>query len=148
MTSTSILSLPCGKAIAKEYLQKIGFKQITWGAPKKVDVRKVRGKNTRTLTFDESQYCWEWFDDSKQLDDYYKTLIYYYPAEFDAYVSSFQGDWKEPLHPANYALVAIDNTSDKWCERVLIETEDDVELLFALAKQRISYLNKKFFGIE
>lgn len=128
-------------------MQKTGFKQITWGAPKKVDVRKVRGKNIRNLIFDESQYCWEWFDDSKQLDDYYKTLIYYYPAEFDAYVSTFQGDWKEPLHPANYAIVAIDNTSDKWYERIRIETEDDIELLFALAKQRISYLNKKFFTI-
>lgn len=148
MKSTSIISLPSGKAIAKEYLKDCGFKQITWGAPKKVDVRKVRGKNTRTLTFDASQYCWEWFDDSKQLDDYYKTLIYYFPNGFDEYVSPFQGDWKEPLHPANYALVAIDNTSDKWYERVLIETEDDVELLFALAKQRISYLNKKFFDID
>lgn len=147
MTSTSILSLPTTNPITKEYLQKTGFKQITWGAPKKVDVRKVRGKNIRNLIFDESQYCWEWFDDSKQLDDYYKTLIYYYPAEFDAYVSTFQGDWKEPLHPANYAIVAIDNTSDKWYERIRIETEDDIELLFALAKQRISYLNKKFFTI-
>ena len=148
MTSTSILSLPSGKAIAKEYLKYRGFKQITWGAPKKVDVRKVRGKNTRILTFDESQYCWEWFDDGKQLDDYYKTLIYYYPAEFDAYVVPFQGNRKEPLHPAKYALISIDNTSDVWYERVLIETEDDIELLFAIAKKRISYLNKKFFGIE
>lgn len=148
MTSTSILSLPSGKAIAKEYLKDRGFKQITWGAPKKVDVRKVRGKNTRILTFDECQYCWEWFDDGKQLDDYYKTLIYYYPAEFDAYVTPFQGDWKEPLHPANYALVSIDNTSAEWYERILIETEDDIELLFAIAKKRISYLNKKFFDIE
>lgn len=148
MTSTSILSLPTTKLVANDFLKKTGFKQITWGTPKKVDLRKVRGKNKRTITFDESQYCWEWFDDSKQLDDYYKTLIYYYPAEFDEYVTPFQGDWKEPLHPANYAIVAIDNTSDKWYERILIETEDDIELLFALAKQRISYLNKKFFDIE
>lgn len=148
MTSTSILSLPSTKTIANDFLKKTGFKKISWGAPKKVDVRKVRGKNVRKLTFDESQYCWEWFDDSNQLDDYYKTLIYYYPAEFDAYVTSFQGDWKETLHPANYALVAIDNTSDKWYERILIETEDDIELLFALAKQRIKYLNKKFFDIK
>lgn len=148
MTSTSILSLPTTKLVANDFLKKTGFKQITWGTPKKVDIRKVRGKNKRAITFDESQYCWEWFDDSKQLDDYYKTLIYYYPAEFDEYVTPFQGDWKEPLHPANYAIVAIDNTSDKWYERILIETEDDIELLFALAKQRISYLNKKFFDIE
>lgn len=148
MASTSILSLPCGKAIAKEYLQKIGFKQITWGAPQKVDYRKVRGKNTRILTFDKSQYCWEWFDDNKQLDDYYKTLIYYFPNGFDEYVTPFQGNRKEPLHPANYALVSIDNTSDEWYERVLIETEDDIELLFAIAKKRISYLNKKFFDID
>lgn len=147
MTSTSILSLPTTKPVANDFLEKTGFKQITWGAPKKVDVRKVRGKNTRTLTFDESQYCWEWFDDDNQLDDYYKTLIYYYPAGFDGYVSPFQGNWKDPLNPANYALITIDNTSDGWYERILIETEDDIELLFALAKQRISYLNKKFFGI-
>lgn len=148
MISTSILSLPTTKPVAKEYLKERGFRQINWGMPKKVDVRKVRGKTTRTVTFDESQYCWQWFDNSKQLDDHYRTLIYYYPAEFDTYVASFQGDWKEPLHPANYAIVAIDNTSDKWYERILIETEDDIELLFALAKQRIKYLNKKFFGIE
>ena len=147
MTSTSILSLPTSNAVSNDFLKKTGFKQITWGAPKKVDVRKVRGKSTRTLTFDESQYCWEWFDDDSQLDEYYKALIYYYPAGFDGYVSPFQGDWKDPLYPANYALVTIDNTSDKWHERILIETEDDIELLFALAKQRISYLNKKFFGI-
>ena len=147
MTSTSILSLPTTKPVANDFLEKTGFKQITWGAPQKVDLRKVRGKNKRTLIFDESQYCWEWFDDSKQLDDYYKTLIYYFPNGFDEYVTPFQGDWKEPLHPANYAIVAIDNTSDKWYERILIETEDDIELLFALAKQRISYLNNKFFGI-
>lgn len=148
MTLTSILSLPTTKPVANDFLKKTGFKQITWGAPKKVDARKVRGKNTRILTFDKSQYCWEWFDDSKQLDDYYKTLIYYYPADFDGYVTPFQGDWKEPLHPANYAIVAIDNTSDKWYEKVLIETEDDLKVVFGLAKQRIKYLNKKFFGIE
>ena len=148
MISTSILSLPSGKAIAKEYLKERGFEQITWGAPSKVTLVKVKGKNTRKLSFDTSQYCWEWFDDSNQLDDYYKTLIYYFPNGFNEYVTPFQGDWKEPLHPANYALVSIDNTSSEWYERVLIETEDDIELLFAIAKKRISYLNKKFFGIE
>ena len=147
MTSTSILSLPTTKPVANDFLKKIGFKKISWGAPKKVSYITVRGQKLRKLNFDESQYCWEWFDDSKQLDDYYKTLIYYFPNGFDEYVTSFQGDWKEPLHPANYAIVAIDNTSDKWYERILIETEDDIELLFALAKQRISYLNNKFFGI-
>ena len=148
MTSTSILSLPTTKPVANDFLKKIGFKKISWGAPKKVSYVTVKGHKLRKLNFDESQYCWEWFDDSKQLDDYYKTLIYYFPNGFDEYVTPFQGDWKEPLHPANYALVAIDNTSDKWHERIHIETEDDIELLFALAKQRISYLNKKFFDIE
>lgn len=142
MTSTSILSLPTAKSISKEYLKECGFRQINWGIPKKVDVRKVRGKYIKTLNFAESQYCWEWFDNNKQLDDYYKTLIYYYPAEFNAYVTSFQGNWKEPLHPANYALVTIDNSSTTWYERIRIETEDDIELLFAIAKQRIKYLNK------
>ena len=147
MTSTSILSLPTTKPVANDFLEKIGFKQISWGAPKKVSYVTVKGHKLRKLNFDESQYCWEWFDDNKQIDDYYKTLIYYFPNGFDEYVTSFQGDWKEPLHPANYAYVTIDNTSDKWYERILIETEDDIELLFALAKQRISYLNNKFFGI-
>lgn len=148
MTSTSILSLPTTKPVAKEQLKEYGFKRITWGAPKKVNIIKVGCRSKRVLTFDESQYCWEWFDDSNELDDYYKTLIYYYPAGFDGYVTPFQGDWKDPLHPANYALVTIDNTSDKWSEKVLVETEDDLKVVFGLAKQRIKYLNKKFFDID
>ena len=148
MTSTSILSLPSTEPVSNDFLKKTGFKKISWGAPKKVSYITVRGQNLRKLNFDESQYCWEWFDDDNQLDDYYKTLIYYYPAGFDGYVVPFQGDWKEPLHPANYALVEIDNTSDKWYERVYIESENDLEVAFAIAKQRISYLNKKFFSIE
>lgn len=140
--------LACANEVTAEFLKKTGFKKISWGTPKKVSYVTVKGQKLRKLNFDESQYCWEWFDDNNQLDDYYQTLIYYYPAEFDAYVATFQGDWKEPLHPANYALVAIDNTSDKWYERVYIESEDDLEVAFAIAKQRISYLNKKFFDIE
>lgn len=147
MTSTSILSLPSTEPVSNDFLKKTGFKKISWGAPKKVSYVTVRGQKLRKLNFDKSQYCWEWFDDDNQLDDYYKTLIYYYPAGFDGYVVPFQGDWKNPLNPENYAYVTIDNSSAEWHEKVYIESENDLEVAFAIAKQRISYLNNKFFGI-
>ena len=147
----SILSPISNKKVTPEYLKKKHFKQITWGSPREVVIgnpKKPFGPHKRTLVFDDCQYCWEWFDDEQVIDDYWKVLIYYYPKGFDAFVTPFQGDWKNPMHPENYAMITIDNRDDSWCEKVYIETEDDIKTVFAIADARVKYLNKEVFGIK
>ena len=145
---TSILSPLSNKKVTPKYLKELGFDNISWGSPVKVTTIREKGKTKRKLEFAEYQYCWEWFDDEQVIDDYWKVLIYYYPKGFDAFVTPFQGDWKNPMHPENYAMITIDNRDDNWCEKVYVETEDDIKTVFAIADARVKYLNKEIFGIK
>lgn len=145
---SSILSLPSNKKVTVKFLKKLGFSHITWGPPNRVTVLNVNGKRMRMLSFDKSQYCWEWFDDNGIIDDYWKVLIYYFPKGFNEYVTPFQGDWKNPMHPENYVMITIDNRDDNWCEKVYIENEDDIHVAINIAKARVKYLNKEVFGTK
>ena len=144
----SILSPLSNKKVTPEFLKELGFDNISWGSPVKVTTIREKGKTKRKLDFAKCQYCWEWFDDEQVIDDYWKVLIYYYPKGFDAFVTPFQGDWKNPMHPENYAMITIDNRDDNWCEKVYVETEDDIKTVFAIADARVKYLNKEVFGIK
>ena len=144
----SILSPLSNKKVTPEFLKELGFDNISWGSPVKVTIIREKGKTKRKLDFAGSQYCWEWFDDEQVIDDYWKVLIYYFPKGFDAFVTPFQGDWKNPMHPENYAMITIDNRDDNWCEKVYVETEDDIKTVFAIADARVKYLNKEVFGIK
>ena len=144
----SILSPISNKKVTPKFLKELGFDNISWGSPVKVTTIREKGKTKRKLDFAKCQYCWEWFDDEQVIDDYWKVLIYYYPKGFDAFVTPFQGDWKNPMHPENYAMITIDNRDDNWCEKVYVETEDDIKTVFAIADARVKYLNKEVFGIK
>lgn len=144
----SILSPLSNKKVTPKFLKELGFDNISWGSPVKVTTIREKGKTKRKLEFAKCQYCWEWFDDEQVIDDYWKVLIYYYPKGFDAFVTPFQGDWKNPMHPENYAMITIDNRDDNWCEKVYVETEDDIDTVFAIAQARVKYLNKEVFGIK
>ena len=144
----SILSPLSNKKVTPKFLKELGFDNISWGSPVKVTTIREKGKTKRKLDFAKCQYCWEWFDDEQVIDDYWKVLIYYYPKGFDAFVTPFQGDWKNPMHPENYAMITIDNRDDNWCEKVYVETEDDIKTVFAIADARVKYLNKEVFGIK
>lgn len=144
----SILSPLSNKKVTPKFLRELGFTNISWGSPVKVTVIREKGRAKRKLDFAECQYCWEWFDDEEIIDDYWKVLIYYYPKGFDAFVTPFQGDWKNPMHPENYAMITVDNRDDNWCEKVYVETEDDIKAIFAIAKARVKYLNKEVFGTK
>ena len=144
----SILSPLSNKKVTPKFLKELGFDNISWGSPIKVTTIREKGKTKRKLEFAKCQYCWEWFDDEQVIDDYWKVLIYYYPKGFDAFVTPFQGDWKNPMHPENYAMITIDNRDDNWCEKVYVETEDDIKTVFAIADARVKYLNKEVFGIK
>ena len=144
----SILSSLSNKKVTPKFLKELGFDNISWGSPVKVITIREKGKTKRKLEFAKCQYCWEWFDDEQVIDDYWKVLIYYYPKGFDAFVTPFQGDWKNPMHPENYAMITIDNRDDNWCEKVYVETEDDIKTVFAIADARVKYLNKEVFGIK
>ena len=52
------------------------------------------------------------------------------------------------MHPENYAMITIDNRDDNWCEKVYVETEDDIKTVFAIADARVKYLNREVFGIK
>lgn len=145
---SSILSPLSNKKVTPKFLKESGFDKISWGSPIKVTTIKEKGKTKRKLDFGKCQYCWEWFDDEQVIDDYWKVLIYYYPKGFDAYVTPFQGNWENPMHPENYAMITIDNRYDDWCEKVHIETEDDIKAVFAIAAARVKYLNREIFGIK
>lgn len=144
----SILSTLSNKKVTPKFLKELGFDNISWGSPVKVTTIREKGKTKRKLDFAKCQYCWEWFDDEQVIDDYWKVLIYYYPKGFDAFVTPFQGDWKNPMHPENYAMITIDNRDDSWCEKVYVETEDDIDTVFAIAEARVKYLNREIFGIK
>ena len=144
----SILSPLSNKKVTPKFLKELGFDNISWGSPVKVTIIREKGKTKRKLDFAKCQYCWEWFDDEQVIDDYWKVLIYYFPKGFDAFVTPFQGDWKNPMHPENYAMITIDNRDDNWCEKVYVETEDDIKTVFAIADARVKYLNKEVFGIK
>ena len=144
----SILSPLSNKKVTPEFLKELGFDNISWGSPVKVTIIREKGKTKRKLDFAVSQYCWEWFDDEQVIDDYWKVLIYYFPKGFDAFVTPFQGDWKNPMHPEHYAMITVDNRDDNWCEKVYVETEDDIKTVFAIADARVKYLNKEVFGIK
>ena len=144
----SILSPLSNKKVTPKFLRELGFDNISWGSPVKVTTIREKGKTKRKLEFAKCQYCWEWFDDEQIIDDYWKVLIYYYPKGFDAFVTPFQGDWKNPMHPENYAMITINNRDDNWCEKVYVETEDDIKTVFAIADARVKYLNKEIFGIK
>lgn len=144
----SILSPLSNKKVTPKFLKELGFDNISWGSPVKVTTIREKGQTKRKLEFAKCQYCWEWFDDVQVIDDYWKVLIYYYPKGFDAFVTPFQGDWKNPMHPENYAMITIDNRDDNWCEKVYVETEDDIKTVFAIAEARVKYLNREIFGIK
>lgn len=140
----SILDKDFGfRSVTDKFLKNHGFTKITWGSPKKVEYSNKRYSRKTKLTFDPCQYCWELFDD--KYDDYYKGVIYYYPEEFDAYVTPFQGDWKgkNPKHPAGHVYIYIDN-HDNWEHIMKIDYESDIEVAISILKRKIKSLNRKY----
>ena len=117
--------------ITDEQINKIGFHQIGWGAPKYRNPSRGRW-DYRKRTIEEGwgpeQMVWELINN--KTDNHFVGVIIYFPPIFDGYVTCFA---KEGKLPAGYAYVYIDNDDNSewdrsWYQLVQIKYMDDLEL--------------------
>jgi hypothetical protein len=113
----------------------MGFNKIPWGSP------SGRYKNGN-CKWPKEQMCYEYVYEDQD-EGYYIGVIYYFPPKFNGYVSSFQGDWRNPRHPAGHAYIYIEN-DERWSEILPIKTMFDFETAIAIMKQRIEELNNQY----
>lgn len=137
--------LTTNKKITVSKLRELGFTKISWGAPDVIDYGES-GRKGRTCKWNKNHKCWELFDNFT--DDYWKGDIIYFPPRFDGYVTPFQGNWKDPKHPAGFAYITIDNRDDGWEDIIAINDFDDINIAIAIMKKRMKELNKTVFGIK
>ena len=134
-----LLSKPFQKITHINLLQA-GFTKIPWGAP---DGRYKNGN----AKWNKEHTCYEYYYEDRDHYGLYVGLIYYYPKGFDGYVAPFQGNFKNngnPKHPAGYAYICVDNSSDDWEKIIKIDYLEDIDLAKAVLEKRIEYLNKKY----
>lgn len=125
-------------------LKELGFEKIVWGSPDFISYSNDRKR--RNCKWRESHKCWELFDD--YTNDYWKGDIIYFPPGFDGFVTPFQGNWKDPKHPAGFVYITIDNRDDNWEERYPVSNLDDIQVAIALMKKRMKELDRIVFGIK
>lgn len=136
---SSILSEKLKNVTVKD-IKKLGFRRLGWGAPK-VERTIVDGFRKVKTTWDKNHYFWEYHE---KYGDYHG-LICYFPDNFEGYVTSFQGNIRNPKDPKGYAVITIDDTLD-YCERfeqiIKIAYIDDLEIAISILKRTIKELEK------
>lgn len=139
---SSILSEILKKVTVKD-IKKLGFRKSGWGAPR-IERKIVNGFRKVKTTWDKNQYFWEYYERSTDGD--YNGLIYYFPDNFEGYVTPFQGNIKDPKDPKGYALIIIESTYGS-CERfeeiLKIAYIDDLELAKTILKRTIKELENE-----
>ena len=113
----------------------MGFDKIPWGSP------SGQYKNGK-CKWPKEQMCYEYVYEDQGYG-YYIGVIYYFPPKFNGYVVPFQGNWRNPRHPAGHAYIFIDNDSSDWSEILPINTMFDLETAIVIMKQRIKKLNRE-----
>ena len=131
-----LLSKPFQKITHTSLLQA-GFTKIPWGTP---DSRYKNGN----AKWNKEHVCYEYYYEDTKSYGLYVGLIYYYPEYFDGYVVPFQGNWKDPKHPAGYAYICVDNDNGDWEQIIKIDYVEDLDLAKTVLMNRIKYLNKKY----
>lgn len=123
------------KKLTHTVVTDMGLKKIPWGSP------CGRYKNGK-LKWPKEQMCYEYFYEDQGYG-YYIGIIYYFPPKFNGYVVPFQGDWKNPRHPAGHFYIYIDNENSDWSEILPAKTVLDFELAKTIMLQRIKKLNRR-----
>lgn len=140
---SSILSEISKKVTVKD-IKSLGFCKLGWGAPKKVERKIVNGFGKVKAIWDKNQHFWEYYERSDDGD--YNGLIYYFPDNFEGYVTSFQGNFKDPKDPKGYALIIVESaydTCEKFEQILKIEYVDDLELAKIILKRTIKELENE-----
>ena len=86
--------------------------------------------------------CYEYFYEDKGYG-YYIGIIYYFPPNFNGYVVPFQGNRRNPRHPAGHFYIYIDNDNDDWFEIMPALNTFSVEEAKDILMKRIKKLNKE-----
>jgi hypothetical protein len=122
--------------INTEYLEETGFYQIPWGSP---DGRDKHGR----CKWNKEHTCWEYY---KDVDGYYKIIIYYFPEGFTSYVTPFSYNGEDP---AGNVLCAIENGpgDEVFLLKQAAEYIGDIDAVITIAEKEVVKLNKRF-GIE
>ena len=113
----------------------MGFTKIPWGSP------CGRYKNGK-LKWPKEQMCYEYFYEDKGYG-YYIGIIYYFPPKFNGYVVPFQGNRRNPRHPAGHFYIYIDNDNSDWFEIMPAVNTFSVEEAKDILMKRIKKLNKE-----
>jgi hypothetical protein len=114
---------------------ELGMTKIPWGSP------NGRYKNGN-LKWPKEQMCYEYFYEDQGYG-YYIGIIYYFPPKFNGYVVPFQGNWKNPRHPAGHFYIYIDNDVEDWFEIMPANTTYSVDTAKDVLMKRIKKLNRR-----
>lgn len=115
---------------------EMGFTKIPWGTP------SGKYKNGK-CKWPKEQMCYEYVYE-EQGYGYYIGVIYYFPPKFTGYVVPFQGNWKNPRHPAGHFYIYIDNADDDWFEIMPAVNTFSVYEAKEILKERIKKLNRRY----
>ena len=133
----SLLSNTIGTTITSAGLKEAGFIKSGWGAP---DNRKRRHLNK----WDISHHFWEYV--SVKHDPKYAIIIWYFPEEFDGYVTEFNWNGKSA---AGNIYITLDRNSYSslgninWCYTMEANDMLDIDNAIGIAIAKINELNNK-----
>ena len=131
----SILNDNLNKPINAKNLRASGFIKQGWG---RIDDRSKR----RFLDkWNKSHHFWEYVSSKHDPKGTYTVVIWYFPEEFDGYVTPFNYYGKQP---AGSVYITLDSKiTSNWNEIMKVDDMLDIDTAIGVAVAKINEFNKR-----
>lgn len=131
----SILSNDIGTPITSIKLKETGFLKSGWGSPDDRNKRRFLDK------WNKSHHFWEYVSSKHDPKGTYTVVIWYFPEEFDGYVTSFNYYGKQPA--GNVYITLDSKLTSNWHETMKVNDMLDIDTAIGIAVAKINEFNNK-----
>ena len=133
----SLLSNSIDTPITSTRLEEAGFIKSGWGSP---DDRSKRGFLDM---WNKSHHFWQYVSSKYDPKDIYTVVIWYFPEEFDGYVTPFNWHGKRAAGNVYITLDTKFGTSGDWYETMKVNNMLDIDAAIGIAVAKIKEFNKR-----